>query len=234
MNFGILNNKLYTFYGNSGNNNINDSVFDFATESWSKLNAGGRVRGAKYGMKALAPVIDGKLLLLNCTSNSASDQRTGVLYDPINGVSETGTTYLNKFTGGSIGGMIIHQDKIYRLVGSILWIHDLETGDNISKITLPQSRDYLNLMFEQMFASSPNKRPYAVAKDTSKFQPQSLVVTQGKYKSTEYRTAIYQLPEFALGKMLWSIYDVAYYDVDDFISVPTYYGNGTEWIKFKN
>lgn len=23
-------------------------------------------------------------------------------------------------------------------------------------------------------------------------------------------------------------------NVDDFISVPTYYGTGTEWIKFKN
>lgn len=234
MNFGILNDKLYTFYGNSGNNNIRDSVFDFKTETWSQLTVGGRVRGAKYGLKAPAPVIDGKLLLLNCTHNTSSDQRTGVLYDPINGVSQTETSYLNKFTGGSIGGMIIHQGKIYRIIGNILWVHDLETGDNISKITLPESRDYLNLMFEQIFASTPNKRPYALAKDTSKFQSQSLVITQGKYKSTQYRTAMYQLPEFLQGKMLWSIHDVAYYDTDDFVSVPTYYGDGTQWIRFKN
>lgn len=67
------------------------------------------------------------------------------------------------------------------------------------------------------------------------YDDSSIVVMQTPISKSEYRTAIWTYPNLD-GRMLFSFYDAFYYNKDtgfDF-AVPMYYGNGTEWIKFKN
>ena len=67
------------------------------------------------------------------------------------------------------------------------------------------------------------------------YDDSSIVIMQTPISQSEYRTAIWTYPNLD-GRMLYSFYDVFYYNKDtgfDF-TVPMYYGNGTEWIKIKN
>lgn len=69
---------------------------------------------------------------------------------------------------------------------------------------------------------------------TQEYDDSSIIVMQTPISKGEYRTAIWTYPNLD-GRMLFSFYDVFYYNKDtgfDF-TVSMYYGNGTEWVKFK-
>jgi hypothetical protein len=76
---------------------------------------------------------------------------------------------------------------------------------------------------------------YLIAKDTSVYPDNTLVILQGKYKWTEREVTLLSLPETNIGKLKWPINDIFPYINGEFMTtIPTYYGNGSEWIKFKN
>ena len=55
------------------------------------------------------------------------------------------------------------------------------------------------------------------------------------FNGADYKTQLFGSPDNVEGRILTGITDVSYNTengLDD--TIPTYYGNGTEWIKFKN
>jgi hypothetical protein len=61
-----------------------------------------------------------------------------------------------------------------------------------------------------------------------------VIITQAPVRNTECRTQI--LDDVFGGRFLYSFYDVYYYNTETGLnnSLPTYYGDGEKWIKFKN
>ena len=70
---------------------------------------------------------------------------------------------------------------------------------------------------------------------TAQYDDNAIMLFQAPLTRTEYRTALWTYPNLK-GRMLFSFYDAYYYNTEtgiDFTS-SVYYGNGTEWVKFKN
>lgn len=69
------------------------------------------------------------------------------------------------------------------------------------------------------------------------YDKNAIVIYPSRYDIAKYKTQLFSAPDNVQGRMLYSFNNAWYYDVetdglDD--TIPTYYGNGTEWIKFKN
>ena len=47
-------------------------------------------------------------------------------------------------------------------------------------------------------------------------------------------TVLYQLPKPTRGRITYPFYDVVFVRDGEKSLAPTYYGTGTEWVKFKN
>lgn len=74
-----------------------------------------------------------------------------------------------------------------------------------------------------------------VSNDNSVYSENTLVILQGKYKMTNREIVLFSLPETSMGKLYFPFNDIFPYINGEFmINIPTYYGNGTEWIKYKN
>lgn len=76
---------------------------------------------------------------------------------------------------------------------------------------------------------------YKIASETSSYDENTLVLIQGRYKTTKRDITLFSLPETSVGKLQWSFNDIfPCVDGQLLTNIPTYYGNGTEWIKYKN
>ena len=77
----------------------------------------------------------------------------------------------------------------------------------------------------------------ALPMDTTvaEYDSNSIVIMQSPITSTEKRTALWTYPNLD-GRLCQSFYDVYYYNKESgyYFDPPTYYGDGTKWIKFKN
>ena len=85
--------------------------------------------------------------------------------------------------------------------------------------------------------TSEMKTTYLLKKDCStvQYDKNMIVIMQSPITNSALQTALWTYPCLD-GRMCQSFYDVYYYNKEtgfDF-TLPTYYGNGTEWIKFKN
>lgn len=70
---------------------------------------------------------------------------------------------------------------------------------------------------------------------TVQYDKNMIVIMQCPITKSEKQTALWTYPCLE-GRMCQSFYDVYYYNKDTGFNftLPTYYGNGTEWVKFKN
>lgn len=75
---------------------------------------------------------------------------------------------------------------------------------------------------------------YRLEDDTLEYEDGSLVISEGKLWNGMRHTGLYQLPKPTRGRITYPFYDVVFVRDGEKSSAPTYYGNGTEWIKFKN
>lgn len=71
--------------------------------------------------------------------------------------------------------------------------------------------------------------------ESSTYENNSVVLAQGRYYQSGYGIELYN-DELFLMPMLYAFADAWFYTTEDGIitDIPTYYGDGTEWIKFKN
>ena len=87
-----------------------------------------------------------------------------------------------------------------------------------------------------LFGSEANKRKVQVyALESSTYANNSVVIAQGRYYQTGYGIELYNDDLFS-SPMLYAFADAWFYTTEDGIitDIPTYYGNGTQWVKFKN
>jgi len=71
--------------------------------------------------------------------------------------------------------------------------------------------------------------------ESSTYENNSVVIAQGRYYQTGYGIELYNDNLFS-SPMLYAFADAWFYTTEDGIitTIPTYYGDGTQWIKFKN
>ena len=69
----------------------------------------------------------------------------------------------------------------------------------------------------------------------AEFEDSSIIIMQSPITRTEKRTALWTYPNLD-GRLCQSFYDVYYYNKESgyYFDPPTYYGDGTKWIQFKN
>ena len=75
---------------------------------------------------------------------------------------------------------------------------------------------------------------YRLEDDTLEYEEGSLIITEGKYWNGVKHTGLYQLPKPTRGRITYPFYDVIFVRDGEKSLAPTYYGTGTEWVKFKN
>ena len=82
--------------------------------------------------------------------------------------------------------------------------------------------------------SAAGKRFVKMDLNTADYDHNSIVIMQSPISKTEKQTALWSYPALE-GRMCQSFYDVYYYDKDTKyqFNLPTYYGNGNEWVQFK-
>ena len=87
------------------------------------------------------------------------------------------------------------------------------------------------------YALDYNKSTLLISQDSTSVQydDSSIVIFQAPITKTEKQTALWTYPCLK-GRMLQSFFDILYYNKETgfHFDIPTYYGDGEKWIKFKN
>jgi hypothetical protein len=73
-----------------------------------------------------------------------------------------------------------------------------------------------------------------MAMTSGEYDNNSVILSQAPIQKSFIQTQLWDI--VLQNRLLYSFYDAYYYNKENgfAIGVPTYYGNGTEWIKFKN
>ena len=86
-------------------------------------------------------------------------------------------------------------------------------------------------------ATTDNLKPKVLPLSTKEYTDKSIVINQGKYNSSFYEIELF-LSDIISNNYpaKYLLVDAWYYTTQDKIddTIPTYYGNGTSWIKIKN
>lgn len=162
------------------------------------------------------------------------------LYDPRQNVF----TYLEGTKGWSYlySETVIGNDLYYLQRDKIIRKYNFLTKQSEVFLDLSATYDltYATLFNynEQMFIFSGlycGNNIWSIASDSSVYPDNTIVILQGLYKQSVRTTCLFSLPETNIGKLQWPFNDIFPYINGEFmINIPTYYGNGTEWIKYKN
>ena len=73
-----------------------------------------------------------------------------------------------------------------------------------------------------------------MAMTSGEYDNDSIILTQAPIQKSFIQTQLWDI--VLQNRLLYSFYDAYYYNKENgfAIGIPTYYGNGTEWVKFKN
>ena len=76
---------------------------------------------------------------------------------------------------------------------------------------------------------------YVFATESSTYDDDAVIIHCAKNNFGNYSTQLFQADNID-GRLLYSFYDVYYYSLESGLdkSIPTYYGDGEKWVKFKN
>lgn len=229
----IFNNIIYL--GKSGQLDTID-CFDLNTKTFFTLPGHGRYSKTSNSKCDNLPVWNGKIFFHNVTSGSGYSNYQTLMYD-IEKATWTNFSPMNS----EVAQMVVIGNDMYALMGGSntkLYRINLVDGTKTT-IALPFSTDGYDRLFNMngqlTYWSAGQRRTFTFAKDTSAYDHDTIVLLQGKYKDTSYQTCLYNVPDVSRGNFKWGFYDAFPYINGDFIkTIPTYYGNGTEWVKIKN
>ena len=76
---------------------------------------------------------------------------------------------------------------------------------------------------------------YVFSTESSTYDDDAVIIYCAKNNFGNYNTQLFQADNID-GRLLYSFYDVYYYSLESGLdrSIPTYYGDGEKWVKFKN
>lgn len=221
--------QMDTFYAY----NINTKEFETLTGTKKYL------KSTINGTINQLPIYNGKIFVPNNTSGSGYSNYQPYWYDPA-----TNTWTVANVNGTNIefsAGVIIGNDMYFIGGGSSPYLNHVNLIENVKeRVSLPFSIEVnndglYNCGGQLVYSSAATRKTYTFAKDTSAYNHDTIVMLQGAYKSTNYLTSLYTVPRTGVGAFKWAFSDIYPYINGELIgNIPSYYGDGEKWIKFKN
>ena len=185
------------------------------------------------------PIYNGKILVPNNTTGSGYSNYQCYWYDPVAdawavaNIDGTNTEFSAAviigndiyFIGGGTNPYLNHTNLIENVKERISLPFNIEAGND----------GLYNCGGQLVYSSAATRKTYTFAKDTSAYDHDTIVMLQGAYKSTNYLTSLYTVPRTGVGAFKWAFNDIYPYINGELIgNIPSYYGDGEKWIKFKN
>jgi hypothetical protein len=228
--------------------------FDFSDESVTPIAQYGDTNEG-FGPYTMSPVVNNKIYLTGFKRSGGWDGHSVCYHIDTN--SYGGDTLLSAIHAANVRdnylgsavlvGKYLYTMKVTSKHGYGLTRIDADTGERTSLDILPFSgvgnvwgratdAHLANLDGRLVLFSGDQggRQIYRLEDDTLEYEDGSLVISEGKYWNGVMSTVLYQLPKPTRGRITYPFYDVVFVRDGEKSLAPTYYGNGSEWIKFKN
>lgn len=228
--------------------------FDFSDESVTPIAQYGDTNEG-FGPYTMSPIVNGKIYLTGFKRYGGWDGHS-VCYniDTNSYVGDSLTSAINTANGGRnylgsavLVGKYLYTMKVTYKSGYGLHRINVDTCEVTKLDILPfdavgnswgyDSDAHLANIDGRLFVfggGQGGRQVYVLEDDTLEYDDGSLIITEGKYWNGVMHTGLYQLPTPTRGRITYPFYDVVFVRDGEKSLAPTYYGNGTEWIKFKN
>lgn len=228
--------------------------FDFSDESVTPIAQYGDVNMG-FGPYTMSPVVNGQICLTGFKRSGGWDGHTTCYLIDTNSYSYTDLAYaINTANAGGnyLGSAVLVGKYIYTMKTSSKSGYGLRRIDvNTCEVTHLDILPFSGVGNSWGWASDAHvgnidgrlvvygagqggNQVYRLEDDTLEYEDGSLVITEGKYWDGVMHTGLYQLPKPTRGRITYPFYDVIFVRDGEKSLAPTYYGNGSEWIKFKN
>lgn len=154
-------------------------------------------------------------------------------------------TSISSFYGDSGHAVISYGTQIYIFGGashqSYCCKYDIIT-DSYTKLTDIPSYFYVGsaLLVDNkvlLFGGTSNlKKVQGLQLSFKEYKNNSVVISQGRFYKVGYGIELFNNSEQFINQPKYAFADAWFYTTEDGLitDIPTYYGNGTEWVKFKN
>lgn len=228
--------------------------FDFSDESVTPIAQYGDTNEG-FGPYTMSPIVNGKIYLTGFKRYGGWDGHSVCYNIDTNSYAGDGlTAAINTVNGGRnylgsavLVGKYLYTIKVTYKSGYGLHRINVDTCEFTKLDILPfnavsnswgyESDAHLANIDGRLFLFSGGQgghQVYVLEDDTLEYDDGSLIITEGKYWNGVMHTGLYQLPKPTRGRITYPFYDVVFVRDGEKSLAPTYYGNGTEWIKFKN
>ena len=229
---GVYNNTLYIF-GQTSNKGV---TYNFDTQEQGEIPGCPRYMNIELYNNQLS-MWNGMFYIPGVKASSSSSSYSAYFFDPIANqwiANAPNPGAYNCYSTVVVGDYAYSSHYSYNS-GDKWRKTNLTTGTvaNLSNIAVGEKSAILYLK-GTVFIKNGTKL-YSLANDTSSYDSNTVVIIQGQYKLNAHKISLFSLPETKGGKLIWAVADVYPFNNGQLLTnVPTYYGNGTEWIKFKN
>lgn len=229
---GVYNNTLYIF-GQTSNKGV---TYNFDTQEQGEIPGCPRYMNYEYYNTQLS-MWNGMFYIPGVKASSSSSSYSAYFFDPVANewVANAPNPGAYNCYGTTVVGDYAYTSHYTYNTGDKWRKTNLTTGTvtNLSNISVGEKSRILYLK-GTIFIQNGTKL-YSLANDNSSYDSNTVIIVQGQYKLNAYKINLFSLPETKGGKLLWAVADVYPFNNGQLLTnIPTYYGNGTEWIKFKN
>lgn len=242
------NNKIYCF-GFTGGTTAHTFVYDIASNTWSTAADCPIANQHSSG----CVLVGSKVYLLG--GNSATNAVTSYIYNITTNTWSQGSNLPNP--RGGFSGVLVGT-KIYCIGGSdtgtysgdaVIPVDVYDTATNTWSTSIPhpvfndlygERSVYINGKIYSMGGYITNDKVWTIDITNSVKTPtdKSIVLVRYYEENGAYRTQLFDMKLSTLAdantRLLTSFDDVWIYENGQYLELPTYYGDGTQWIKFKN
>lgn len=208
-----------------------------------------------FGPYTMSPVVNGKVYLTGFKRNGGWDghsvayniETNSYLYDSLVSAINSANVKSNYLGSSVLVGKYLYTMKVTSKNGYGLRRINVDTNEVTHLNILPFSgvgnswgyasdAHVANIDDRLVLFSGGQggRQVYRLEDNTAEYEDGSLIITEGKYWNGVMHTGLYQLPKPTRGRITYPFYDVVFVRDGEKSLAPTYYGNGTEWIKFKN
>ena len=222
---------LYIFGGFSGSNYYSSIKYHIASNKYTSLAS------MPFDAQHCEPFIVGEQIFLFGSYRNNHQAKVAKYDIETNTMTQLNNSPISSTTDGTIG--IVNGNLIYIKFSNknTDYIYDTKTDtyteiDQLIVGSFDWSTPYVTDNHKLYFLRNNFKELKIVSLDIKEFETNKVLVQKG---TGSFKAEIVSLPENVQGELNIDIKDVyltTENGLDD--TIPTYYGNGTEWIKFKN
>ena len=247
-NFARYGRNIYSFY-NSSQNILKINVDDKTVSAISFPYAADRIVATipdELNNCVYLIHTNNKLLKFDLTTEVLTEVETLTGYDfSTNIINNISRTDVNLMLPQIVNNKIYHvtptdnTNKTYMIIEISLIDYTVTTYDNVNNIDNIQYEDSLlrryMFKYDDVFyyvncVDGGNNYFVPISITNKTYENNSIVILPG----TKYNTKLFNYPSNVSGDNLDYFTDVWYYNNGYINNIPTYYGNGTEWVKIKN